>query len=269
MLIDWFTVGAQALNFLILVWLLRRFLYRPVLSAIDARETRIAAELADADAKRTEAQRDRDELQHKLSELDRQRASLLERATGEAKAEGQRILEQARKAAQDASTRSEEALRREDQNLSQALRRRTQQEVFAIAKKTLVDLASVDLEERMVRVFTQRLGEMDETAKRRLAAALETASEPALVRSAFDLTEQQRADIEKALGETLSAEIELSFVTKPEVVTGIELAAGGQKLAWSVADYLSSLEKGVDELLTGTPANQGAGPEPKDEPASR
>ena len=52
MLIDWFTVGAQALNFLILVWLLKHFLYKPILNAIDAREKRIAAELADADAKK-------------------------------------------------------------------------------------------------------------------------------------------------------------------------------------------------------------------------
>ena len=62
MLIDWFTVGAQALNFIILVWLLKRFLYKPILNAVDAREKRIAAELADADAKKAEAQKERDEL---------------------------------------------------------------------------------------------------------------------------------------------------------------------------------------------------------------
>ena len=50
MLIDWFTVAAQALNFLILVWLMKRFLYKPILNAIDAREKLIAKELADADA---------------------------------------------------------------------------------------------------------------------------------------------------------------------------------------------------------------------------
>ncbi len=53
MLIDWFTVGAQLLNFLILVWLMKRFLYKPVLDAIDAREKLIATELADAAAKKT------------------------------------------------------------------------------------------------------------------------------------------------------------------------------------------------------------------------
>ncbi len=57
MLIDWFTVGAQALNFLILVWLMKRFLYKPILHAIDEREKRIATELANADKKKAEAQK--------------------------------------------------------------------------------------------------------------------------------------------------------------------------------------------------------------------
>ena len=96
MLIDWVTVGAQALNFLILVWLMRRFLYKPILGAIDAREKRIAAELADADAKKAEAQKERDEFQQKNEEFDQQRAALLRRATDEAKAERQRLIEEAR-----------------------------------------------------------------------------------------------------------------------------------------------------------------------------
>ncbi len=78
MLIDWFTVGAQALNFIILVWLLKRFLYKPILNAVDAREKRIAAELADADAKKTEARRERDEFQRKNKEFDQQRAATLD-----------------------------------------------------------------------------------------------------------------------------------------------------------------------------------------------
>ena len=70
MLVDWFTVGAQAINFIILVWLLKRFLYRPILDAVDAREKRVATELADADAKKAEAVKERDEFQHKNEEFD-------------------------------------------------------------------------------------------------------------------------------------------------------------------------------------------------------
>ncbi|MEI8631780.1 hypothetical protein P4S72_06080 [Vibrio sp. PP-XX7] len=69
MLIDWFTVIAQVINFLILVWLLKRFLYRPILDAIDAREKRIADELADADEKRDEAVQQREEFHQKEHQI--------------------------------------------------------------------------------------------------------------------------------------------------------------------------------------------------------
>src|SRR5689334_11847594 len=109
MLIDWFTVGAQALNFIILVWLMRRFLYKPVLKAIDAREKKIAAELADAAAKEAEAQKQRDEFQQKNEELDQQRAALLKKATEEAGAERHRLFDEARKAADALSDKRHEA----------------------------------------------------------------------------------------------------------------------------------------------------------------
>ncbi len=249
MLIDWFTVGAQALNFLILVWLLKHFLYKPILSAIEAREKLIAKELADADAKNTEAQKERDEFQKKNAEFDQQRAALLTKATDEAKAERERLLDEARKAADALSAKRQEALRTDAQNLNQAISRLTQKEVFAITRKALGDLATVSLEERMGEVFDRRLRELNGNAKTVLGEALKKNSEPALVRSAFDLPADQRAAIQNALNETFSAEIHIRFETSPDLVSGIELSSNGQKVGWSIADYLTSLEKGVGELL--------------------
>lgn len=249
MLIDWFTVGAQALNFLILVWLMKRFLYKPILHAIDEREKRVAAELANADKKKAEAQAESDEFRNKNEEFDQERAALLSKATDEAKAERQRLLDEARKAATALSSKRQEALRTEEQNIHQAIRHRMQQEVFAIARKVLMDLSTTSLEERLGDVFTRRLREMDAQSKVGLAEALKTASDPALVRSAFDLPAEQRAAIQNALNETFSAEIHIRFETAPELISGIELTTNGQKVAWSIADYLVSLEKGVDELL--------------------
>ena len=249
MLIDWFTVGAQALNFLILVWVLKRFLYQPILHAIDAREKLIARELADAAAKKTEAQKERDDFQHKNEKFDQERAALLTKAIDEAKAERLRLLDEARKAADALSAKRQETLRNDAHNLNQAISRRTQQEVFAISRKALTDLATTSLEERLGEVFTRRLREMGGPAKEALGKALKTATEPALVRSAFDLPAAQRATIQNALNETFSADIHLRFETAPDLVSGIELTSNGQKVAWSIADYLSSLAKGVDELL--------------------
>jgi F-type H+-transporting ATPase subunit b len=265
MLIDWFTVGAQALNFIILVWLLKRFLYKPILNAVDAREKLIAAELADAAAKRAEAQKERDEFQHKNEEFNRQRAALMSKAIDEAKAERQRLLDDARKAADALRDKRQEALQTDASNLSQAIRRRTEQEVFAIARKALTDLATTSLEERVSEVFTHRLRAMDGKAKEDLGEALKTSPEPALVRSAFDLPAAQRTAIQNALNETFSGDIRVRFTTAPDLVSGIEISTNGQKMAWSIADYLASLEKGIGDLLKEKDKPE-AKAEPKPEP---
>jgi len=249
MLIDWFTVSAQALNFLILVWLMKHFLYKPILHAIDEREKKVAAELANADKKKAEAQKESDEFKHKNEEFDNQRTTLLSKATDEAKAERQRLLDQARKAADDLSNKRQESLRNEEHNLHMAISRRTQQEVFAIVRKTLTDLAATSLEERLCDMFIRRLKELDEHAKADLNNALKKSSDPALVRSAFELPKEQRASIQKALNETFSADIRIRFETAPDIISGIEITTNGQKVAWSISDYLALMEKGIDELL--------------------
>lgn len=249
MLIDWFTVGAQVLNFLILVWLMKRFLYQPILHAIDAREQRIAKELADADARKAEAQKERDEFQQKNEEFDRQRAQRLIQANDEVKAERKRLLDEARRACEDLRAKRQTALEREHQSLNDEITRVTRKEVFSIARKTLADLAGTTLEERMGEVFTRRLRAMDAQAKEGLATALKTASDPALVRSAFELPDAQRAAIQNTLNELFSAEIRVRFETVPDLVSGVELSTNGQKVAWSIADYLTALERSVGDLL--------------------
>ncbi|MDT3779004.1 F0F1 ATP synthase subunit delta [Nitrospira sp. MA-1] len=267
MLIDWFTVVAQALNFLILVWLLKRFLYKPILNALDAREKRIATELANADSRMAEAGQERDEFQRKNEEFDQQRAALLTKAEDEATAERQHLLDDARKESDGLRTKWQEALRSEHQSLNKELTRRTREEIFAIARKTLADLATTSLEERLGEVFIRRLREMDGQAKEGLAEALKTSSDPAIVRSAFDLPVEQRAAIQHALNETFSAEIHVRFETAPDLVSGIELTTNGQKVAWSIADYLGSLEKEVGELLKEKTKPEAKADAPPEQPA--
>ncbi|WP_020476471.1 F0F1 ATP synthase subunit delta [Zavarzinella formosa] len=273
MLIDWFTVGAQALNFLLLVWLMRRFLYKPVLNAIDAREKLIAAELADAVAKKADAQKERDEFQKKNQEFDRQRVSLLDKATTEATAERQRLLDEARNAADSLRARQQDALNRDQQSLHDEITRRTREEVFAIARKTLTDLSGTNLEERICDVFTRRLRELNGEAKDGLAKAVRASRGPIPVRSEFDLPAKQREMIQKALNETLSADIPLRFETAPALIGGIELTTNGQKVAWSIAEYLALMDASIGELLKkgakprDTPEiKPGAKPKPETRP---
>ena len=159
------------------------------------------------------------------------------------------MLDEARKVADAFSAKRQEALQSDAQNLNQAISRLTQMEVFAIARKALGDLATVSLEERMGEVFERRLRGLDNKAKSVLGDALKKNSEPALVRSTFELPALQRTAIQNALNETFSADIHLRFETSLDLVSGIELTTNGQKVGWSIKDYLASLEMRVGELL--------------------
>jgi len=258
MLINWFTVIAQAINFLILVWLLQRFLYKPILHAIDEREQGIATQLAQAEAKKAEAQKERDDFQHRNEVFDQERAALLKKATDEAKSERQRLLDDARKDADSLRAKRQDVLRNEQRNLNQEIIRWTQKEVFSITRKTLADLAGTSLEERMGDVFVRRMRALTGAAREQLATAFETSNHTVSVHSAFDLPPAQRSAIESAVQETFAPDAHVQFETAPELVSGIELSTNGHKIAWSIAAYLSTLEKSAGELL-----HQDAGPESK------
>jgi len=249
MLIDWFTVCAQALNFLVLVWLMKRFLYQPILQAVDAREQLIAKELREAAATKADAEKERADFAHKNQDFDGQKAGLLAKATIDAKAERDRLMAQASQAADTLKANRLEAMRSDAANLGQEIGRRTQSEVFAITRRTLQDLASQSLDERVTEVFLAKLRVMDPGAKALMAQSLSGSSGAATLRSAFDLPEAQHQSIQTALNESFSADVRVQFQTAPDLVSGIELVANGQKLSWNIADYLTTLEKGVGELL--------------------
>jgi F-type H+-transporting ATPase subunit b len=266
MLIDWFTVGAQALNFLILVWLMKRYLYKPVLDAIDAREKRIASELADAAQKQTQADKQRDEFNKKNADFDQQREALARRASVDAQAHAQKLLTAAREAADALQVKRHEALGSELQTLQQDIARRSQEEVFAITRKVLTDLAGATLEDRIAEVFVQRLRAIDALAKAELAKALQGSASAVRVRSAFGLTPTQQTAIQQALDETLATDLPIQFETTPDVISGIELSANGWKIAWNVADFLASLQQRIGEQTQ--PAHQ-ATQKPESTPRSQ
>jgi F-type H+-transporting ATPase subunit b len=253
MLIDWFTVGAQALNFLILVGLLQHFLYKPILAAIEAREKRIADQLADATTKEADAQKKHDEYDAKNKAIDEQRNALFTKATDDAKAEHDRLVDDAKKEADTARTQRAEALKNDGARLSKEISRTAAEEVFGIARKTLNDLSTVSLEERIAEVFTRRLREMDGPAKKTLGDAIKISGDPAIVRSTFAQPDDQKASIQNAINETFAADVRIRFETTPDGVCGIELTAGGHKISWTIANYLDSLDTKVGELLRTQP----------------
>jgi F-type H+-transporting ATPase subunit b len=244
MLIDWFTVSAQVLNFLILVWLMKRYLYRPILNAIDEREQKFADELMIVDKKKADAQRESDEFQRKNDEFEEQRTALLTKATAEAKATSQRLLEEEKKTAADLNLKRQEALKKQEQDLQQTIAIRIQQEVFSMTRKALKDLANSDLEERMMDVFMKRLNELTAENKKQLLPTDSKLDDPMVIRTNSKLSPEQRNAIQTAIQKSLGTPAQIQFENSSDF-TGIELTANGQKLGWNTAEYLGALESSV------------------------
>ncbi len=249
MQINWFTVIAQILNFLLLVWLLKRFLYKPILKAIDEREGKIASQIKDAEAKETLAKKEQTEFSEKNEAFDQEKKALMDKAIEEATEERQKLLDVARNDANELRLKLEKALIEMQENMNSDLVQKTQHEVFEIARKTLNDLASVSLEEQSANVFIKHIKALKKEEKQQFIAAFKSGSSPVLVQSAFDLPKKQQTEITSAVNEILGTETKFQFKTVPELISGIELTSNGYKLAWSISEYLNSLQKRISETM--------------------
>jgi len=261
MKINWFTVIAQVINFLILVWLMKRYLYKPVLNAIDEREKKIAAQLADAETKKADAAKEQADFKLKNDQFDQAKKGLMEKAVADTNEERKKLVEAARVEADALRAKQENSLKDMLENLNREIAQKTQQEVFAISRKVLTDLASISLEEQSAKLFIKCLNELNEEEKKKFVEACKSDKNPVLVQSAFDLAPKQQADIQDAIKAMLGAETQFQFRITPDIISGIELSANGFKVAWSISDYLNALEKNITETV-----KQKSKPERKSEP---
>jgi F-type H+-transporting ATPase subunit b len=254
MTIDWITVSAQIVNFLILVWLLKRFLYRPVVNAMTQREQRIAARLAEADQR--EATADRAEQAHRqaMETLEQDRDALLRRARDTAEAERKRLLETARAEVARQRERWLDEVAGERQRFLDRLRRQSLDAVTLITRQALSDLADEDLEHRLVSVLIRKLEILDDDSRRLMTDT----DDPVQVESAFELSEPERRRLAEALTRQLGPQRPVRYRISPELVCGIRLNAGGQRLDWSVAAYLEELNANLESALADiTTASRG------------
>ncbi len=247
MKVNWFTVVAQIVNFLILVWLLKRFLYKPILDSIDERERKIASELSDAAAKEAAAAKEQDEFRRKNDEFDRKKEEMKDRAAADIKGERQRLLDEARKDAADLKRTLDAESRDAVERLKDEMVKRTQAGIIAVAEKALADLASADLEEQSVRTLIRRIQSLKTNEKNEFERAFAGDRKPLVVRSAFKLPRELRTELENAVDSLAGTGNVFRYELVPELICGVELVADGYKLEWSVPAYLESLNMEVSQ----------------------
>lgn len=249
MLLDWFTIAAQLINFLILLLLMRRFLYRPILNAMDEREQNITLRQREAKRRREEAEREAEEYRRLTSELESQRENILAESHTEAEEQRKEMIRNARQEVEHAQAAWYRAIEEEKEALLHELNQYASRQTILIARRALADLADAELEARIVDVFLKRLRATEDDVRRTMVSSLQSNDDNLIVTTAFQITEKQENQIRQTVEEGMGHNTEIDFEVDPSLVCGIEVKVPGHKISWSLSSYLDSLQEGLFKLI--------------------
>ncbi len=254
--IDWFVFFAQIVNFLILVFLLKHFLYGRIIRAMDERQKRIAEGFDEVDQKRATldaAIKEYDQKNVSLAEAYEERMKQVVADVGERR---KAMLDQARREVAEIKIRWQETILHEKDAFIQELRQRAGRQVYAIAKRVLGDLADADVEEQIVDAFIRTMAKGEGQAVRDLFS--ETAGQgQVVVQSAFPLSSGSRDRLALALNQYAGRAVSATYETSEDILAGIELRTPGHKIAWSLNDYLEHLDESFTRALQEEARDQG------------
>lgn len=261
MQIDWVTVVAQIANFLILVWLLQRFLYGPITRAMARREQGIKERMDQAAQQRNVADEEIRAYHEKQEALDRRRDQLLAEAREAAEEERKALEREARETVERRRRDWMSQLEEQRDAFLRELRHRSTERFYALARRALTDLGGVELEEQLALGFVRELQRLDQQTTEKIVRACADAGHTVAIRSRFDLSTPVKRRLTEAVHQRLGEEAQVEYETEPGASCGIALKAGSQTVAWSIDSYLEDFAKAVEEDLSHVArhAQQGAG----------
>lgn len=254
MKIDWFTMIAQIVNFLILLFLLKRFLYGPIVRAMNERERRIASMSEEAQERKKEAEREAESYRKKLSEIDSERQEALSQVKREAEALQRELLDKARYEVGQVQDGWYRDVRREQDSFLQDFRRRAGKGIYATIRRALKALANADLEDHLIGVFIERIRGLGQSEREAIAESVRKSGQAVALHSSFEIPPETRRRIVEAIHSQIEGGARVQFEVSPDLICGIELKAHGHKIAWGLESYLDGLEESLSEALA-----EGAG----------
>lgn len=235
---DWTTFALEIVNFLVLVWILQRFLYKPVTNAIAQRRAVIDKTLADARMVDVAAQSLKQQYQNRMADWEDEKAKAKAQLTNELEAERVRLMN-----ALHASLEQErEGKRALEQRRAMELRRRLEEGALAeggrFAARLLSRVASAELEERIHGLLIEDLPHLADAELQSLRAACQNAEAKLLITSRYALGEEQRSTLAQALGRLGVKPVVCEFGLDPELIAGLRIGIGAWVLRCNLQDEL-------------------------------
>ena len=226
MQLDWLTFSLEIVNFLVLIWILQRFLYRPVLDAIARRKAGIEKTLADAASRQKDAQDLERRYRERLVEWEKEKQELREREREAAGAERAQRLDSLRRELDAERDRQRALAEREAAELRDRLEQEAAAQGAQFAARLLGQLAGPETERRIVARFVGDLARLPREKLSALADACKDAGAKAVVSSAFALQAAERGALGEALRAAAGQAVALEFREDPRLLAGLRIESG-------------------------------------------
>ncbi|MEJ2566545.1 MAG: F0F1 ATP synthase subunit delta [Gammaproteobacteria bacterium] len=238
MQLDWTTFILEIVNFLVLVWILRRFLYRPVMNVVAQRRAAITQDLQAAQATQEQAKSLQAQYENRLADWQQEREMARQQLRDEIEAERQKLLAQLQTELAEQRHKEQVLAQRRDENLLREARHQAQALTTQFAARLLGRLAAPDLEERLLQMLLEDLPRLPEAQRKTLAAAQRDSQAPVQVSSAFPMNEAQRQALGAALQQTLDTAVACEFLEDPALLAGVSVHIGSHYLQANLKEEL-------------------------------
>lgn len=246
MSIDLFTFFAQMFNLLLLLYLLRRFLYLPVLKAVDERQKFIERELKKAASSHKEALRLEAECKQKMAEIDAQKQNILSQTRAEAAVLAEKLANEAKAQFEADKSQWKQRLAGEQKTFELAMQNLILEHFNKLADGALKQMADVSLNDLMLNKLKEKISALPVRKKQEFAAAYQNKKQ-LFVRSAQKISAEQKQKVKDFLRVQLELpeETKFKFEVDKKLVCGVALQADEQLIDWNLASYMNEFQKNM------------------------
>lgn len=235
---DWTTFALEIINFLVLVWILQRFLYKPVTSAIAARKAAIEKTLADAQVVQADAQSLKGQYESRMAEWEHEKTQARTRLQEEMDAERTRAMT----ALHASFDQERDKARVLEQRHTVETRHRLEEAALAqggrFVARLLSRIASAEVEEKIRTLLLEDLPRLADAELRKLRAACQEAGGKITIASGYPLAAEQRNGLVQTLSGLLGQPVTCDFIQNSELMAGLRIGIGPWVLHCNLRDEL-------------------------------
>lgn len=235
---SWSTFVFEIINFLVLVWILKHFLYKPVLEVIAQRKSGIEKSMNAA----RELHQDAEQLQHqyegRLADWDKERRQIRATLEQELDEERSRKIEELKQALEQEQQKAEVAETRRINDLRTRIEETALQQSARFASRLLELGSGPETEARLIEILIQDLEQLTPERITELRTGYGSDLEEAIVASAYTLGKEQQQNLRDALAKITPAELPVRFEVKPDLLAGVRITIGAWVLGTNLQDEL-------------------------------